>query len=67
MVGAQPGVGLDIGGGVALSVQVAEDLLGRIAQFDAQVIDQLQGAIGAELGVHRHLRVGRAATHQRAA
>ena len=48
-------------------IEAAEDLLRRAAEIDAQMIDQLQLAVGVNLREQRHLSVGRPALHQRAA
>ena len=53
--------------GVAAFLQIGQDFFRRVAQRNAQVIDQLQLAAGIELCVQRHLRVGRAPLHQCAA
>ena len=47
-----------------LVVESAEDLLRRTAEIDAQMVDQLQLAVGVNLCEQRHLGVGRPALHQ---
>ena len=51
----------------AVIVKFAEDLLWRYAQIDPQMVNQRQLAVFIDTGKQRHLRVGRAALHQRAA
>ncbi len=48
-------------------LDAGEDLLGRARQRQSQVIDHPQFAVGVELPVERHLRVGRAAPNERPA
>ena len=56
----------DVGGGVLAGLQAGEDVLRRLPQFDAQVVDQAQHPVIAQLRVQRQLGIGRAAPHQRA-
>ncbi len=50
----------------AIVIQLAEDLLRRDAQIDAQVVHQGQFALLVDTRKQRHFGVGRAALHQRA-
>ena len=45
-------------------MQPGQDILRAVAQFDPEVIDQSQAAIGLDLGVEGQLGVRGAATHQ---
>ena len=51
----------------AIVVKLAEDLLWRHAEIDAQMVHQRQLAVFVNTGKQRHLGVGRPALHQRAA
>lgn len=55
-----------VGGRVVTGLQALQDLLGRITQRDAQMVDQLQLALRIDLRIQRQLGVGRATSHQRA-
>lgn len=48
-------------------IQLAQDLLRGMPKIDTQMIDQLQFALLVNTGKERHLGIGRAALHQRAA
>ncbi|MNT22908.1 hypothetical protein D3C72_1583100 [compost metagenome] len=56
----------DVCSAVVTVLQTLQDLLGRIAQRDAQMVDQLQFALCINLRIQRQLGVGRATAHQRA-
>ena len=51
----------------ALVVEAAEDLLRRAAEINAQMVDQLQLAVGVNLREQRHFGIGGPALHQRTA
>ena len=66
-VGGEAGVVLDVGGRVVAVLEAGEDFLGRRAELDAEVIDELEPAIGIDLRVERELGIGGSAADQRAA
>ena len=61
-----PGLGR-LGRGQVAALDPGEDLLGVVAERQAEVVDERDRAVRADLGVEAHLGVGRPALDQRAA